>query len=119
MGFSQSSYLVRADTTIAMSTITPDTTVVMSTQDVTPDTTQDVTQYLRGKVVTIPQDKEDQWTPYNSNMNMQGIKVYVQDPVPSPTTDTMDSVETGLDILRTIIQQKNKEKEDKKEQRIK
>jgi len=55
-----------------------------------------------------------EWTPFNSNLHMQGIKVLVNDPVPV-TTKNPDSFEDTLLLLDMVKEKKQKDKQSRKE----
>jgi len=58
-----------------------------------------------------------EWTPFNSNLHMQGIKVLVNDPVPV-TTKNPDSFEDTLLLLDMVKEKKQKDKQSRKEEMI-
>merc|ERR1712037_678049 len=59
------------------------------------------------------------WTPLNSNMHMQGIKVVTHVPVPKEVIKGgRDATETTLTILEIIKEKKRKENRAKKEEMI-
>merc|ERR1712183_968986 len=62
-------------------------------------------------------EKPTVWTPYNSNLHMQGIKVYVKDPQPT-STKKVDTTENALFLMDMLRDMKRKENEEKKEQYI-
>eukprot|EP00091_Calanus_sinicus_P022957 TRINITY_DN7554_c0_g1_i1.p1 TRINITY_DN7554_c0_g1~~TRINITY_DN7554_c0_g1_i1.p1 ORF type:complete len:128 (+),score=41.77 TRINITY_DN7554_c0_g1_i1:72-455(+) len=62
-------------------------------------------------------EKETEWTPYNSNLHMQGIKVLVKDPVPAESKKG-GSVEDTLLLLDMLKNIKQKDKEAEKAKKI-
>merc|ERR1712071_147313 len=58
------------------------------------------------------------WTPLNSNLQMQGIKVLVDKPVPLETIKKIDSTEATLLLLGMMKEKKQKEEKQKKDERI-
>eukprot|EP00090_Calanus_glacialis_P025597 TRINITY_DN40079_c0_g1_i1.p1 TRINITY_DN40079_c0_g1~~TRINITY_DN40079_c0_g1_i1.p1 ORF type:complete len:114 (+),score=33.63 TRINITY_DN40079_c0_g1_i1:58-399(+) len=60
---------------------------------------------------------DDSWTPFNSNLHMQGIKVRVADPVPV-TTVKGDAFEDTLMLLEIVKEQRMKDQKQEKEERI-
>merc|ERR1712037_392951 len=59
------------------------------------------------------------WTPLNSNMHMQGIKVVTHAPVPQKVIQGGgDATETTLTILEIIKEKKRKENRARKEEMI-
>merc|ERR1712215_16758 len=99
---------------------------------------KDVRPSLRGKVLKKPAiknwfpnielEKESEyaytfsddtvWTPFNSNLHMQGIKVLVKEPVPE-TSKKADAIEDTLFLLEMVKEERRKEKEEEKAQQIK
>merc|ERR1711936_881064 len=99
---------------------------------------KDVLPSLRGKVIKKPAiknwfpamelEKETEyaytfsddtvWTPFNSNLHMQGIKVLVKEPVPE-TSKKADAIEDTLFLLEMVKEERRKEKEEEKAQQIK
>eukprot|EP00090_Calanus_glacialis_P007650 TRINITY_DN16094_c0_g1_i1.p1 TRINITY_DN16094_c0_g1~~TRINITY_DN16094_c0_g1_i1.p1 ORF type:complete len:116 (-),score=39.10 TRINITY_DN16094_c0_g1_i1:48-395(-) len=90
---------------------------------------QEVISSLRGKVLERPTRKishgenqrpceiqHEAWTPYNSNLQMQGIKVVVINPVPEVKKG--DAFEDTMLLIDMMKQQKQKENKQKKEDRI-
>merc|ERR1711890_219283 len=91
---------------------------------------------LRGKIIAAPESQkwrlqsydddteyaysyeqmDCEWTPLNSNLHMQGIKVKVHDPVPEAVV-TVDPTETTLMLLE-LIKEKKKENRTSKEEMI-
>merc|ERR1719209_456586 len=69
----------------------------------------EVIESLRGKVLE-KEEKEDgqQWTPYNANMSMQGIKVLVKEPLPAEAKKSGDSFEDTM-LLLDIVRENKKE----------
>merc|ERR1712055_533635 len=69
---------------------------------------EEVIESLRGKVLE-KEEKEDgqQWTPYNANMSMQGIKVLVKEPLPAEAKKSGDSFEDTM-LLLDIVREKRK-----------
>merc|ERR1712080_535418 len=75
----------------------------------------EVISSLRGKVLKRPSKRigkekvrecdEEEWTPYNANMSMQGIKVLVREPLPEESKKS-DSFE-GTMLLLEIVREKN------------
>jgi len=60
-----------------------------------------------------------EWTPMNSNLHMQGIKVLVHKPIPEKTINNLsDSHEDTLLLLDLIKQKKAKEGQQKKDAMI-
>jgi len=57
------------------------------------------------------------WTPYNSNLHMQGIKVIVNNPVPE-THHNPDSFEDTLLLLDMVKEKKLKEMQQRKDDMI-
>merc|ERR1719460_2348834 len=76
----------------------------------------EVVESLRGKVLE-KEEKEDgqQWTPYNANMSMQGIKVLVKEPLPAEAKKSGDSFEDTMLLLDIVREKKN---ENRKEEMI-
>merc|ERR1739846_57272 len=60
---------------------------------------------------------EHQWTPFNSNLHMQGIKVLVNDPIPD-TTRNPGSVEDTLLLLDIMREKKEQDNTKRKEEMI-
>jgi len=60
---------------------------------------------------------DETWTPYNSNLHMQGIKVLVADPVPV-TTVKGGAVEDTLMLLDIVKEQRMKDNKQEKDERI-
>merc|ERR1712080_792995 len=58
-----------------------------------------------------------EWTPLNSNLHMQGIKVKVHDPVPEAVVSVGSTV-TTLMLLELIKEKKKKENRTSKEEMI-
>eukprot|EP00092_Neocalanus_flemingeri_P002222 GFUD01002365.1.p1 GENE.GFUD01002365.1~~GFUD01002365.1.p1 ORF type:complete len:140 (+),score=43.22 GFUD01002365.1:53-421(+) len=58
-----------------------------------------------------------EWTPFNSNLHMQGIKVLVKDPVPEETKNP-DSFEDTLLLLDMLKEKKQKDKAKLKDEMI-
>merc|ERR1712121_246819 len=56
-------------------------------------------------------EKQVEWTPYNSNLHMQGIKVIVKDPIPEAikTNDAVEHTLLLLDMLKDIKKKENEE----------
>jgi len=52
-----------------------------------------------------------EWTPYNSNLQMHGMKVYVKDPVPDHYHSLYDNAFFILDMVREERQRQIREKE--------
>merc|ERR1712083_77902 len=79
----------------------------------------EVVESLRGKVLE-KEEKEDgqQWTPYNANMSMQGIKVLVKEPLPAEAKKSGDSFEDTMLLLDIVRERKKKQNENKKEEMI-
>jgi len=84
---------------------------------------EEVIESLRGKVLE-KEEKDDglghkmQWTPYNANMSMQGIKVVVKEPLPPQATKSGDSFEDTMLLLDIVREKKKKQNENKKEEMI-
>jgi len=62
-------------------------------------------------------EKATEWTPFNSNLQMQGIKVLVKEPVPveSKKAGSVEDTLLLLDMLKTM---KNKDQEEEKAKKI-
>merc|ERR1719436_737930 len=80
---------------------------------------EEVIESLRGKVLE-KEEKEDgqEWTPYNANMSMQGIKVLVKEPLPAEAKKSGDSFEDTMLLLDIVRERKKKQNENKKEEMI-
>eukprot|EP00090_Calanus_glacialis_P016887 TRINITY_DN26430_c0_g1_i1.p1 TRINITY_DN26430_c0_g1~~TRINITY_DN26430_c0_g1_i1.p1 ORF type:complete len:118 (+),score=35.75 TRINITY_DN26430_c0_g1_i1:45-398(+) len=89
----------------------------------------EVLSSLRGKVLKTPQRKvshgesthlceiqHEAWSPYNSNLQMQGIKVIVKNPVPKVKKG--DAFEDTMLLIDMMKQQKEMNNQEKKETRI-
>jgi len=89
----------------------------------------EVLSSLRGKVLTTPQRKvshgvgnqpleneQEAWTPYNSNLHMQGIKVIVKAPVPEVKKG--DAFEDTMLLIEMMKHKKELNNYEKKEKRI-
>merc|ERR1711936_190240 len=93
----------------------------------------DVLLSLRGKVLEKPQRKpshllhgdsekacpvqleNEEWTPYNGDLHMQGIKVIVNNPTPKKTkVDTFADTMLLIDIYRHKMELETFEKKEKK-----
>merc|ERR1719219_480426 len=91
---------------------------------------------LKGKILETPQQhrwrinhqaedhhrytgelNDESWTPFNSNLHMRGIKVLVTDPVPT-TRVNRDAFEDTLLLLEIVREQRQKDKQQEKEERI-
>lgn len=92
-------------------------------------TSTEVLSSLRGKVLKTPQRKvshgegpakceilHDAWSPYNSNLHMQGIKVIVNNPVPKVSKG--DAFEDTMLLIDMMKQQKEMNNKEIKEKRI-
>merc|ERR1712198_99084 len=90
---------------------------------------QEILSSLRGKVLERPPRKishgenqrpceiqHDAWTPYNSNLQMQGIKVVAINPVPEVKKG--DAFESTMLLIDMVRQQNENENKKKKEERI-
>merc|ERR1712227_40689 len=77
----------------------------------------EVLSSLRGKIIELPESKEkEEWTPFNGEMHMQGIKVIVNNPTPKKTKTKVDTLEDTLflmEIAKHKIQLANYEKKEK------
>lgn len=88
--------------------------------------TDAVISSLRGKVLEKPARKQshlsqgdvtEDWTPYNSSLHMQSIKVRVNNPsIPQVKKD--DAFEDTMFLIDLVRQQKQKENKEKKEEMI-
>ena len=58
-------------------------------------------------------EKNRDWTPYNSNLHMQGIKVIVDNPVPE-NHQNPDSFEDTLLLLDMVKEKRRKEMQERK-----
>merc|ERR1712242_350337 len=106
-----------------------------STRD---NTKMSQTANLKGKILNVPYphiwfkipegtskdedykytcEKNKEWTPYNSNLHMQGIKVIVNNPVPE-THQNPDSFEDTLLLLDMVKEKKRKEMKQRKDDMI-
>merc|ERR1712066_75502 len=93
-------------------------------------------QKLKGKVLETPkqhlwrvnkqanrnykytvENEDSGWTPYNSNLQMQGIKVVVEQPVPAAKISS-GSVEDTLLLLDIVKEKQQEENKKLKEERI-
>jgi len=63
-------------------------------------------------------EKNKEWTPYNSNLHMQGIKVIVNNPVPEEKKQNPDSFEDTLLLLDIMKEKRMKEMKTKKDDMI-
>merc|ERR1711988_1524712 len=60
----------------------------------------EVLSSLRGKIIELPESKEkEEWTPFNGEMHMQGIKVIVNNPTPKKTKTKVDTFEDTLFLM--------------------
>merc|ERR1712179_180761 len=60
----------------------------------------EVLSSLRGKIIELPETKEkEEWTPFNGEMHMQGIKVIVNNPTPKKTKTKVDTFEDTLFLM--------------------
>merc|ERR1712025_1058714 len=96
----------------------------------------DVTHVLKGKIIKKPTnqiwmidpkakvgehkytcERDLKWSPYNSNLHMQSIKVLVKAPVPEHTVKG-DSFEDTMMLLAVMKEKQSEENKNKKEERI-
>merc|ERR1711997_177044 len=66
---------------------------------------------------TYEKSDNGDWTPFNSNLHMQGIKVVVHNPVPE-THQNPDSFEDTLLLLDMVKEKKRKEMKQRKDDMI-
>merc|ERR1712228_1025151 len=77
----------------------------------------EVISALRGKVIQKKDRKVEygeqieEWSPYNANLHMQGIKVMVKEPVPQEMQKG-DAFENTMLLLEMIKEKKQKESKD-------
>merc|ERR1712172_158307 len=77
----------------------------------------EVLSSLRGKIIELPESKEkEEWTPFNGEMHMQGIKVIVNNPTPTKTK--VDTFEDTLFLMEIAKHKIRLEKYEKKEKMI-
>merc|ERR1712123_417851 len=88
----------------------------------------EVLSSLRGKVLKTPQRKvshgeghplceiqHEKWSPYNSNLHMQGIKVIVKNPMPEvPKGDAFEDTMLLIDMMKHQKELNNYEKKEKR-----
>merc|ERR1712179_207812 len=81
---------------------------------------------LRGKVLAVPPSQvkhgensqpcnilHDAWTPYKSNLQMQGIKIVEHQPVPcTGRENAFEDTMMLIDLVRQHMQSKNADKKD-------
>merc|ERR1712025_1330806 len=60
----------------------------------------------------------EEWTPYNSNLQMQGIKVVVNNPVPDIETKDGGAFEDTMLLLEIIKEKRQQEMKQIKEEKI-
>jgi len=86
----------------------------------------EVLSSLRGKVLELPERKSshvaehehEEWTPYNGEMHMQGIKVIVNNPTPKKTKTKVDCFEETMLLIGIYKHKMELAKYEKKEKRI-
>merc|ERR1712215_470576 len=83
----------------------------------------EVISALRGKGIQ-KRDKKveygeqiEEWSPYNANLHMQGIKVMVKEPVPQEMQKG-DAFENTMLLLEMIKEKKQKENKESKDEMI-
>merc|ERR1712210_211958 len=61
----------------------------------------EVLSSLRGKMIELPESskEKEEWTPFNGEMHMQGIKVIVNNPTPKKTKTKVDTFEDTLFLM--------------------
>merc|ERR1711988_519843 len=79
----------------------------------------EVLSSLRGKIIELPESKEkEEWTPFNGEMHMQGIKVIVNNPTPKKTKTKVDTFEDTLFLMEIAKHKIQLAKYEKKEKMI-
>merc|ERR1711885_53056 len=79
----------------------------------------EVLSSLRGKIIELPESKEkEEWTPFNGEMHMQGIKVIVNNPTPKKTKTKVDTFEDTLFLMEIAKHKIRLAKYEKKEKMI-
>jgi len=87
---------------------------------------------LKGKILTVPEQHrwrinqqandhkytvetsdDSSWTPFNSNLHMQGIKVLVDEPIPTTATKG-DAFEDTMMLLEFMKEQRMKANKEEK-----
>merc|ERR1712133_119560 len=85
----------------------------------------EVLSSLRGKVLELPERKtshgigeQEEWTPFNGEMHLNGIKVIVNNPTPQKTKTKVDCFEETMLLIGIYKHKMELAKYEKKEKRI-
>merc|ERR1712154_280387 len=83
---------------------------------------EDIISSLKGQVLKKNEHKQEygeakEWTPYNAEMNLTGIKVMIKNPMPEKVKRD-GSFEDTMMLLEMIKEKQQKENKQMKEERI-